>query len=96
MAVVIGPIVYGVRRLSGLWQKGALGVAAIALVVLGMLTWRQASIYRDEETFNRHIIALNPQARNAHRHLGNALFKQGRYAEPSPRIASLSHNGQLR
>ena len=46
-----------------------------------MLTWRQASIYRDEETFNRHIIALNPQARNAYRHLGNALYKQKRYEE---------------
>ena len=81
MAVVIGAAAYGVRHLSDLWQKGVLSVAAVALVVLGTLTWRQASIYRDEETFNRHIIALNPQARNAHRHLGNALYKQGRYEE---------------
>ncbi len=81
MAVVIGSAVYGVRRLSGLWQKGALGIAAVSLVVLGTLTWRQASIYRDDETFNRHIIALNPQARNVHRHLGIALYEQGRYEE---------------
>ena len=81
MAVVISAVAYSVRRLSGIWQKGALGVAAVALVVLGMLTWRQASIYRDEETFNRHIIALNPQAENAHFHLGNALYEQGRYEE---------------
>ncbi len=81
MAVVIGAVTHGVRCFPGLWQKGALGVAAVALVALGMLTWRQASIYRDEETFNRHIIALNPQARNAHRHLGNALYNQGRYEE---------------
>ena len=81
MAVVISAVAYSVRRLSGMWQKGALGVAAVALVVLGMLTWRQASIYRDDETLNRHIIALDPQARNAYRHLGNALYKQKRYAE---------------
>ena len=81
MAVVIGLAAYGVRRLSSLWQKSALGVAAVALVVLGILTWRQASIYRDEETFNRHIIALNPQARSAHLHLGNALYEQERYEE---------------
>ena len=81
MAVVIGAAAYGVGRLSSLWQRGVLGVAAVVLVVLGMLTWRQASIYRDEETFNRHIIALNPQARNAYRHLGNALYKQKRYEE---------------
>ena len=81
VVVVIGSAAYGVRRLSSMWQKGALGIAAMVLVVLGTLTWQQASIYRDEETFNRHIIALNPQARNAHRHLGNTLYKQGRYEE---------------
>ena len=81
MAVVIGAAAYGVRNLSGLWQKGTLGIAAVVLVVLGTLTWRQASIYRDNETFNRHIIALNPQARGAHLNLGNALDKQGRYEE---------------
>ena len=81
LAVVIGAAAYGVGRLPSLWQRGVLGVAVLLLVVLGMLTWRQASIYRDEETLNRHIIALNPQARNAHRHLGNALFKQARYEE---------------
>ena len=81
MAVVIGAAAYGIRRLSGLWQKGALGVAAVALVVLGMLTWRQASIYQDEETFNRHIIALNPQALHAHFNLGRFLHNQGRYEE---------------
>ena len=81
MAVVIGAAAYGVRRLSGLRQKGALGVAAVVLVVLGLLTWRQANIWRDDETLNRHIIALNPQARNAHRHLGKALYNQGRYEE---------------
>ena len=70
MAVVIGSATFGVRRLSNLWQKGAMGGAAVVLVVLGMLTWRQANIWRDDETLNRHIIALNPQARNTHFNLG--------------------------
>ena len=81
MAVVIGAITYGVRRLSDSWQKGARVVAAIGIVVLGLLTWRQASIWRDDETLNRHIIALNPQARDAHLNLGYILYKQGRYEE---------------
>ena len=81
IAVFIGMAAYGVGRLSGLWQKGALGVAAVVLVILGVLTWRQANIYRDDETFNRHIIALNPQALNAHHRLGNALYRQKRYEE---------------
>ena len=79
MVVVIGSAAYGMRRLSSMWQKGALGIAAVVLVVLGMLTWRQARIWRDDETLNRHIIALNPQALYAHYNLGRALFDQGRY-----------------
>ena len=81
MAVVISSTAYGVRRLSDLCQKGALGVAAVIIVVLGVLTWRQASIWRDDETLNRHIIAFNPQARYAYLNLGHALGKQGRYEE---------------
>ncbi|MCY3787276.1 MAG: tetratricopeptide repeat protein, partial [Gemmatimonadetes bacterium] len=81
MAVIIGTAAYGVSRLSSLWQKGALGVMAVIIVVLGVLTWRQSSIYRDNETLNRHIIALNPQARDAHYGLGKALYEQERYEE---------------
>ena len=81
MAVVIGSVAYGVYRLSDLWQKGALGGAVVVLVVLGLLTWRQTSVYRNDETLNRHIIGLNPQARDAHLNLGNTLYKQGRYEE---------------
>ena len=79
MAVVIGAITYGVRSLSDSWQKGVWVVAAVVIVVLGLLTWRQASVWRDDETLNRHIIAHNPQARNAHLNLGDALYEQGRY-----------------
>ena len=81
MVVVIGSIACGVGRLPGLWQKGALGVAAVVIVVLGLLTWRQASIWRNSETLNRHIIALNPQARSAHFNLSKALYNQKRYEE---------------
>ena len=81
MAVVIGAVSHGVGRLSDLWQKGALGVAVVVLAVLGLLTWRQANLYRDHETLHRHIIALNPQARDAHLNLGILLYNQARYEE---------------
>ena len=77
MAVGIG----AAARLTDLWRPGALAVAAAVVVVLGTLTWRQASIYRDGETFHRHIIALNPLARNAHFNLGDVLYEQDRYEE---------------
>ena len=81
MSVVIGAVTYSVRRLSDLWQKGARVVAAMVIVVLGIQTWNQVGIWRDNETLNRHIIALNPQARDAHLNLGVGLDEQGRYAE---------------
>ena len=81
MGVVIGSATYGVGRLSDWCKKGALVVVAVVIVVLGVLTWRQASIWRDQETLNRHIISLNPQAWSAHLILSNVLYEQGRYAE---------------
>ena len=81
MAVLIGSAENGVRRLSSIGQKAAVGIAAMILVALGIMTWRQAGIYRNDETFHRHIIALNPKAPNAHRHLGNFMYKEGRYEE---------------
>ena len=81
MAVVIGMAAYGVRHISDLWQKVSLGSTAMVLVVFGVLTWQQTSIYRDEETFYRHIIALNPQARNAHLNISKTLYDQARYEE---------------
>ena len=81
MAVGIGSAAYGVGRLSSTWQRSAWGIAVVVLVVLGTLTWRQSSIYQDNETFYSHIIALNPQSRKAHLSLAIVLTAQGRYEE---------------
>ncbi len=58
---------------------GAAGAAILA--VAGLLTWNQASLYRDPVTFFGHVIAHNPQARDAHHTLGNYLQTEGRYGE---------------
>ncbi len=99
MAVVIGAAAYGVTavrnagRLPEAAYKGVLGVAVVALVILGTLTWRQAGIYRDDVTFNTHIIALNPEARDVHLRLGTALVETGRPEESLAafRIAATRH-----
>ena len=88
MTVVIAAAACGIRRLSNMWQKGALTGVAVMLAVLGMLTWRQASIYRDNETFWQHVVILNPQARIAHVNLGAALYMQERYEEAETRLRS--------
>ena len=81
MAVVIGAAAYGGCRLPAFWQKGAQAVAAVVIVVLGLLTWRQVGIWSDDETHLRHIISHNPQAWDVHFSLGRVLFDQKRYDE---------------
>ena len=81
MAVLIGGFAHVLGKLSGAAQWGMRGIAIGVIVVLGVLTYRQAGIYRDEITFYSHIISLNPHARGAHANLGNALRKQGRLEE---------------
>ncbi len=56
-------------------------VGAAILAVAGLLTWNQAGIYRDDGTFFTHVIAHNPQARDAHYNLGVYLQAEGRYGE---------------
>ena len=81
IAVVVGVAAYGAGKLPERWRKAAAGVAAVVLLVLGTLTWRQADLYRDGVTFFGHIIAHNPTAREAHLNLGEALTKAERWEE---------------
>ena len=81
LAVLIGGTTWGVGKLPSAYRNGA-GAAAVAVVLLlAGLTWRQAGIYRNEVTLFSHIVALNPQARDAHLNLGNALVDSGRNEE---------------
>lgn len=81
IAVFVGAAVHGTARLSGAWRNSAVALAGVLLTVLGALTWQQAGIYRDDVTFHRHIIALNPLARDAHLNLSGALAARGELEE---------------
>ena len=90
LAVLIGLAARGMERwragLSGPVADGVLrwaatGLAAALLIALGALTWRQASIYRDDVTFFQHILSHNPTAHSAQYNLGNALLNAGRPKE---------------
>ena len=81
LAVLIGAATHAVGKLPEGFHSGAWGLAAAAVLLLGTLTWRQAGIYRDEITFFSHVVALNPEARDAHLNLGSALFEAERFDE---------------
>ncbi|MGD0349648.1 MAG: tetratricopeptide repeat protein [Verrucomicrobiota bacterium] len=51
------------------------------LLTLGILTWQQAGIYRNQETLWRDTLAKNPGSWMAHINLGVLLGNQGRIEE---------------
>ena len=81
LAVLLGAAAHSVSRIPAAVRTGAGVVLVAILAVLGTLTWRQAGIYRDDLTFFSHIVALNPEARNAHLNLIGPLWDAGRLEE---------------
>ncbi len=68
----------------GTWRfTGVLGGGCLVLI-LGVLTWGQCPIYKNEETLWRDVIAKNPGATMAHNNLGIWLSKQRRPREAIP------------
>jgi protein O-mannosyl-transferase len=56
-------------------------VAGTLLLVLGLLTWRQAGMYTDMETLWQTTLARNPDCSMAHNNLGNDLLQKGNMDE---------------
>ena len=78
LAVLSAAAAHGLGKLPETARKGAPYLAAVVLVLLGALTWRQAGIYRDGVTFFSHVVSFNPDARDAHTNLASALIEADR------------------
>jgi len=68
------------RAAAGLLAGGTVAI----LMVLGTLTWKQAQVWRDTETFWTHVLRTNPNSSVAHNNLGQALAQHGRWDEAIP------------
>ena len=76
VAVLSAAAVQLARRVP--WGERVGGAAvAVLLAVLCAVSWRQAGVYKDELTFFRHIVAINPHERAVRLHLGKALAESG-------------------
>ena len=79
LVVATGTCLPGDLRDAGRW---AIRIPVVFLLVLmGVLTWRHAAVYKDVITFNSHILSLNPTARFVHVNLAKGLFDLGRLDE---------------
>jgi len=56
-------------------RRGGAGAVMLLIAGLGLLTWRQASTYRDTETLYRATLARNPDSWMAHHNLGRILSR---------------------
>jgi len=61
-------------------------LAAGVLAALGMLTWRQSTMYRDVFTLYETTLEKNPDCWLAHNNLAEALANSGRAAEAVPHL----------
>jgi tetratricopeptide (TPR) repeat protein len=62
-------------------RRGAAVVGILALVVLGALTFREARVYRDEDTVWKDTLAANPDCYMCHTNYGFSLYGRGRVAD---------------
>ncbi len=70
------------RAKAGLAQKiGLSAVAAIVLITLSILSWKQTTHWRDTEALWRHTLAVTPDSDVAHAGLGGILFVRGQIDE---------------
>ena len=81
LAVIVGGLTHVLVGLPLVVRRSAGGLAGIAIIVLGGLTWQHAGVYRDGITLFGHIVSHNPTARNAHHNLAVALLDGGHIEE---------------
>ena len=81
LAVLVGGAAYGAGKMPEAYRVAAGGLAVAVILGMAMLTWRQAGVYRDEIALFSHVVAHNPEARDAHLNLGSALFEADRFEE---------------
>jgi protein O-mannosyl-transferase len=80
---LIALAVSGAARLRARIRPTPWFAAAVALGVLGWLTWQQCGIYKDEETIWKATLRENPESAMAYNNLGNLRTEQGQLAEAS-------------
>ena len=62
-------------------RRAAAGIGVVALGILGVLSFRQAHVFRDADTLWLDTLAKNPECFMCHTNYGHSLYARGRVAE---------------
>jgi tetratricopeptide (TPR) repeat protein len=87
----IGLLVPAAALAATAWQRFHVpgrAAAGVALLALGVLTWRQCHVYRTADTFYTDLLAKNPAAWVAHYNRGTGYLCQGRLDEAAADFAA--------
>ena len=71
----------GADKLSPVSNRAAKGTALVLLALLGVATWNQTTIYKNEVSLFKHVISFNPQSWAAHQNVGMALLRLNEFGE---------------
>ena len=77
-------LVWLIWDLTKSWRQQKIllsAAAAIVLLTLSILSWKQTTHWRDTETLWRHTLAVTPDSDVAHAGLGGILFVRGQIEE---------------
>jgi protein O-mannosyl-transferase len=83
-AVLAGAVLLRWRRA---WTKATIerrliiGTAAMILVVLAILTWKQTQVWHDSEKLWRHVLSVVPESELAHANLAAVLLERNEFEE---------------
>lgn len=68
-------------RLSPVGNRAAKIAALALLALLGVATWNQTGIYKNEVSLFKHVISFNPASWAAHQNVGMALLRLNEFEE---------------
>ena len=77
----VGTATYLVKKLPGVTRSTARGVALALLILLGIATWNQSSVYKDEVTLFTHGASVNSQSWAINRYAGLAFLELRQFEE---------------